>query len=273
MKKQLIPSLASREFTTMSRNKDCATHQHINCEFLFIVKGNIINTVNDITITAPSGTIFFVNNNSTHQLKQTEADYEHRDIYISQKTIQKICMDYFDDNFYQYLMSTDRIIQIHVSPEIFSYYENRLKRNQTLYALYPEKKSFIKQSNLNIMISLLGILFEQLPTYPSSNQSWLDSFLERIQTPAIFTLPIQKIIRLSGYSSSYFSHQFSQTFNMSFKTYITRLKIDYSKLLLTASALSLTEIALTCGFSSQSHFTQIFKSLTGTTPYQYKKSH
>jgi AraC family transcriptional regulator len=35
---------------------------------------------------------------------------------------------------------------------------------------------------------------------------------------------------------------------------------------------SLVEIALQCGFSSQSHFTTVFRRLVGTTPAGYRAS-
>ena len=272
MKQQLIPTLDSKEFSTASRNEACPIHRHTNCEFLFIVNGTIINTVNDLSVTAHIGSIFFINNRVTHTLERTEPHYEHRDIYLSSETLQKICAEYFDDEFYQYLMATDQIIQINVTADLFTFFKERLQRNQTLYALHPEKKKAIIKSNLNIMISLLGILYEQTPAYPTSQQDWLDTFLKKIQTPQVFTLPINKIIQLSNYSSSYFSHQFTKTFKISFKTYITKLKIDYAKILLATPSFPLTEISLICGFSSQSHFTQTFKAITGTTPYQYRKS-
>lgn len=273
MKKKLIPTLSSNELTTISRTQDCAPHHHINCEFLFIVQGTIINTVNDMSTIAEPGTIFFLNNQVSHELKQTEANYEHRDIYLSQPLLQKICHDYFDDEFYQYLMSTDKIIKIHANADLFDSFEKRLKKNQSLYALFREKREIVKKSNLNIIISLLGLLYEQLPSYPSPQQNWLNSFLEKIQSPKIFTMPIQDIIKLSNYSTSYFSHQFSKTFNIPFKVYITNLKIDYAKLLLRSHSLTLTEISYICGFSTQSYFTQTFKQSTGITPHKYRKLH
>ena len=226
-----------------------------------------------MSVVAQAGSIFFINHLTTHTLKKTEAHYEHRDIYLSPTTLQKICDEYFDGNFYQYLTSTNQIIQINITADLFNSFKERLQRNQTLYALHPEKKDYIKKSNLNIMISLLGILYEQQPSYPASKQDWLNSFLEKIQSPKIFTLPVHKIIQLSNYSPSYFSHQFTKTFNIPFKTYITKLKVDYAKILLSTPSFPITEIALVCGFSSQSHFTQIFKSIAGTTPYQYRKTH
>ena len=272
MNNSLIPILSSKEYTTVSRNLDCPIHRHVNCEFLFIVQGKIINTVNGISVTAQPGSVFFVNNLVTHSLKQTENAYEHRDVYISNNHVKAICNQYFDAYFYDYLMSIDNVIQINLPIEIFSSFLNRLERNQMLFALHKDKREIIKRSNLNIMISLFGILYEQTDNYPSIEKGWLTEFLIKIQTPKVFVYPIKKIIALSGYSASYFSHMFSKTFNMSFKSYITKLRINYAKLLLNSSDLPIIDIAIDCGFSSQSHFTQIFKEVTGITPYQYRHS-
>lgn len=268
----MIPTIPTNELTTEARDLDCSAHRHVNCEILLIVRGSIINTVNNISVTAQPGSIFFINNAVTHSLKQTETNYEHRDIYISSDRIKNICNNYFDENFYQFLMSTDKMIQINLSFEMFSSFLSRLEKNQTLYSLKKEKRDAIKKSNLNIIISLLGILYEESIDYQSFENTWMPEFLGKIQSPKIFTRPIAKIIEMSGYSASYFSHLFTKTFNMPFKTYITKLRINYAKFLLNSSNFSIVDIALDCGFSTQSHFTQAFKAIVGMTPLKYRQS-
>ncbi len=272
MKTNIIPTLPSKELTTASRYFDCSAHNHVNCEILFIVKGKIINTVNDISILAQPGSVFFINNLVTHSLKQTEDVYEHRDVYISSKRINEICNNFFDENFYHFLMRTDKCIQIDLPFDSFNSFLDRLVKNQTLYTLNKSKRELIKNSNLNIVVSLLGILYETTFIHNFSENDWLSAFLAKIQSPKYFTLPIGQIIKKSGYSASYFSHQFTKKYNMSFKTYITKLRINYTKFLLSSSDLSIADIALDCGFSHQSHFTQIFKSVVGVTPLKYRQT-
>ena len=55
--------------------------------------------------------------------------------------------------------------------------------------------------------------------------------------------------------------------------YITRLRIDEAKRLLAVSNNSLVSISDALGFSSQSHFQNTFKKLTGETPLEYRKNH
>ena len=47
-------------------------------------------------------------------------------------------------------------------------------------------------------------------------------------------------------------------------------RIEQSKALLANSTLSLTEIAIKCGFSDQSHFTRAFSTREGTTPGRWR---
>ena len=49
-------------------------------------------------------------------------------------------------------------------------------------------------------------------------------------------------------------------------------RIQTAKKLLESTDLSVTEIAMRCGFNSSSYFTKQFHALTGKTPAQYRKN-
>ena len=67
------------------------------------------------------------------------------------------------------------------------------------------------------------------------------------------------------------SRVFRQKYNYTIADYIRLLRIDAAKNALTSTNLSLSEIALNCGFPDQSHFSKTFKRLTNTTPAEYRK--
>ena len=72
---------------------------------------------------------------------------------------------------------------------------------------------------------------------------------------------------------SYLSREFSKYFdNLSFGEYIRKLRIEKAIELLKTSRCKLSEISYLTGFSDQSHFNRVFKSFTGMTPLEYKKS-
>jgi len=65
---------------------------------------------------------------------------------------------------------------------------------------------------------------------------------------------------------------FRRTYHCTVGDYVRRLRIELACQKLTGSDASLVEIALSAGFSEQSHFSRTFKRLTGLTPSEYRSS-
>ncbi|MGC6176862.1 helix-turn-helix transcriptional regulator [Lacrimispora sp. 38-1] len=73
-------------------------------------------------------------------------------------------------------------------------------------------------------------------------------------------------------SEAFLCRHFKQQTGMTLTEYINLTKITESKLLLETSDLSLAQIAVTLGYSSQNYYQSVFKKLTGTTPTQYREN-
>ena len=73
-------------------------------------------------------------------------------------------------------------------------------------------------------------------------------------------------------SYSYFSRTFKQMMNMSFKEYINYLRINEAQRLLLTTGKSITDISMDMGFSSPSHFINVFRRHMGRAPKQYRKN-
>lgn len=67
------------------------------------------------------------------------------------------------------------------------------------------------------------------------------------------------------------SKHFTKYFSCTFGEYMRKLKIDRSLFLIKNTEISLTEIALQCGFADQSHFTRNFKRHLGFLPKDFKR--
>jgi len=53
--------------------------------------------------------------------------------------------------------------------------------------------------------------------------------------------------------------------------YLTDRRLEHARRLLTTTSLTLTEIALQCGFGSSSHFSNRFRQQLGCTPSSLRK--
>lgn len=66
---------------------------------------------------------------------------------------------------------------------------------------------------------------------------------------------------------------FRRAFGASVGQYLRARRLEAARLALRDPSQSLSEVAITLGFSSQSHFTQAFRRHTGVTPAAYRRMH
>ena len=77
-----------------------------------------------------------------------------------------------------------------------------------------------------------------------------------------------------GLSAHHFSMLFKQTFGTSPHRYVLLERIRESQKLLASSRrrIPISAVALEMGFADQSHFTHVFRTITGTTPGRYQRN-
>lgn len=80
---------------------------------------------------------------------------------------------------------------------------------------------------------------------------------------------IAATVELSPY---HFCRLFKQSTGLAPHQYVLEQRIERAKTLLSKTALPLVEIAYSLGFSSQSHFTALFRKFTARTPNAYRRS-
>ncbi|MEM6437140.1 MAG: helix-turn-helix transcriptional regulator [Cyanobacteria bacterium P01_D01_bin.115] len=77
-------------------------------------------------------------------------------------------------------------------------------------------------------------------------------------------------------SESHFSRCFKQSVGIAPYQYLLQQRVERAKQLLKQPAprpqtLSISDIALECGFANQTHLTKVFRQITGVTPKAYRK--
>ncbi|HTV23709.1 MAG TPA: AraC family transcriptional regulator, partial [Polyangiaceae bacterium] len=105
---------------------------------------------------------------------------------------------------------------------------------------------------------------------PSLSLSQRERLVAMIEARLTEPLPLNELAADVGYSPDYFMRLFSYTFGVSPHRYITSRRVERAKALLRERDTSLVEVALACGFSSQAHFSTVFKLHTGMTPGKYR---
>lgn len=72
-------------------------------------------------------------------------------------------------------------------------------------------------------------------------------------------------------SCSGFQYLYKKIFGVSVINYVISGRVEPAKRLLSSTDLTVAEIALKCGYSTEYNFMRQFKSKTGKTPTEYRK--
>lgn len=85
-------------------------------------------------------------------------------------------------------------------------------------------------------------------------------------------LSASDLSRRFGLSSGYISSLLKQALGVRYSDYVTSLRLNHAKELLTGTRMSVKEIMADCGYYSQSYFTRLFLEREGCTPVEYRKT-
>lgn len=77
----------------------------------------------------------------------------------------------------------------------------------------------------------------------------------------------------AGMSASYFSNQFRQEMNCSFKEYVDAQRLHRAQRLLTETTLKISEVAEQSGYDNPYSFSRFFKAQMDVTPQEYRSTH
>lgn len=127
---------------------------------------------------------------------------------------------------------------------------------------------------------MLPLLFMELIVYLARGDS-TETEKERlwlIRSPAEYLnehyqepLDLKKLASLAHMSDRSLFRHFQKMLGMSPNRYLHKIRIQKACELLEGTHFSIGEIALRCGFCDANHLTKIFRSVTGTTPFSFRR--
>ena len=79
-------------------------------------------------------------------------------------------------------------------------------------------------------------------------------------------LTIQNVAQLSGLNQVYFGALFRQATSMTFRQYLTAIRLNQAENMLKSGEYNVNEAALHCGFSDIFYFSKVYKSIKGLCP-------
>lgn len=128
------------------------------------------------------------------------------------------------------------------------------------------------QQNLDLISEsvLLYTLGAMTPPQTSAEQSVVTEVLRYIEEN--FTdseLNLTAVAEALGYSSKYISRIFRAAQGVTFSAHLTHVRVRHATFLMEQGVTSIKNVALLCGYRDPFYFSNVFKTVTGTSPREY----
>lgn len=149
------------------------------------------------------------------------------------------------------------------------------KANEIVRLLNLIEKGFLSKNNeLGLMSDVYGLCSELNRIY---QKSYFPKDKRMIAAEKYINIHftendcLSAAVKQSSLSRRRFNELFKACFGLTPNKYLTSLKIEYAKKLISTNYLSISQISEMCGFSDIYYFCKVFKNETGTTPAKYKR--
>ncbi|WP_336774704.1 AraC family transcriptional regulator [Paenibacillus sp. MMO-58] len=232
----------------------------IECfSFHFVLNGSVTLSSMGETVILPKGSLFCLFPDVKHSYWITQYDSE-----------SPLKMHWLAFTGPQAEMLVRRIGVTEHKP----YLRNKLTAElaNQLQACMERMKNSQKDGDLQLQ-TLLYRLFEMLSLpLPEVNveKDWLKACLQYMETHYAEGISVTDLAEWSGMHRSHLSSRFKQSFGISPREYLIKLRMDRAVEMLQSRTLSITDISLSLGYTDLYTFSRAFCTYTGMSPSNYR---
>ncbi len=239
---------------------DYPPHLHNALEIILLTAGQATAIYGEQRIHLQAGDLFIVFPNQVHGYENSQ----HAEAYV----LIAPTLPYLDA-FYGNIAQKQPVYPV-LSPQQWASADTQ----HLLQMAHADKNTCdqkVMQGYLLVLLGKLLPLLELRETDPGDTNAIcrLLLFLNEHYTDP---LSRQDIAQAVGYHQSYISHIFSSVLHTTLTSYITALRLDEARRLLTDTNLPVSRIAVSLGFGSLRSFNRVFSRQVGTTPTAYRKN-
>ncbi len=121
-------------------------------------------------------------------------------------------------------------------------------------------------------LEILATLARAKGCQETRRPDWLTRAEELLHAESHRNVSLDEIAKAAGVHPVYFSRVFRRTHRQSIAAYVNQIRIQNASERLRQGGTPLAEIAVYHGFADQSHFTRVFKKITGSTPSAFRRA-
>lgn len=229
-------------------------HYHENAYFTFLLQGNVLEGNKKEIYNCGPGSLLFHNWQEPHY--NTKPDGFTRGFHLE---IEHQWFKSLDFNFDR-LQGSINISAPHIK--------------LLMYKIFRETKvddSIVNLSIQSLLLEILSKLQHLQNTVKSNKPQWVCKIEEILNDRLAETHTLEYLSKTADIHPVHLSRDFSRYFHYNLGAYIRNIRVEKALALMSQKEMTLTQVALQCGFFDQSHFTRSFRELNGITPSGHKK--
>ncbi|MEF3308941.1 AraC family transcriptional regulator [Paenibacillus sp. GYB004] len=249
-------------------------HWHEHLEFIRIVRGRVLVTLDNQSFYANASDIIYVNSRQIHSVQITGEGEKPwiQGMIFDRMFVTNLLEGFETRQIYNLFVRTSREQSfIGRSHPLSRELEDCIRTADTEYS---ERdigyEMAIKSCIYRMITAMLRHYKRQLQQPVEADLNVLRPVLEYIEERFAERLSVAELSRIANMSVSHFSRTFKQVTGVTFTDYLTATRINIAKHLLVTGQWTITEIAEKTGFCNIHYFGKVFKESTGVSPLQFK---
>mgnify|MGYP000757114536 CR=1 FL=1 len=248
-------------------------HWHDELEIIYIKQGTLQISIAGLDYTGNAGSVFLVNPRELHLMGSSDLSIAYYTLLFPLEFISFQSMDDLETTLLQPLRSGQLIFKHHITDVCPS---GKLCPILDQIIAVNQDSSSMKQIETRILLLQFFLQIVENPSLiisASGNRTNTQKeLLIYIQHHYMERITLHDLAEHFHLSEKYISRYFKEHFYLTFTDYVNHLRLTHAKKLLETTDLSVTEIALRCGFPNVSYFIRTFKTCYGNPPLKYRKS-
>lgn len=234
-------------------------HWHDDCELIYATKGSAVVTVEHERCDLEEGDAAFVSSREVHHIEGDDGSvlafvlFDHRLI---------------KDILARFRLSSHKLTATHGLPEIYDVIDRELTEASPLYAMSVANR--VQRMMIDVFSTESVVTARDDESYHEKNYKRLLADIDK----RFADYDLSMAASFLSLSESYFSAFFKKMSGMTFSRYLNLVKTEKAvEAIKSGEKLSVTDIAIRCGFDTIRNFNRVFRSITGFSPKKLPRSY
>ncbi len=253
-------------------------HRHQFFELVLVLSGKATHRLENNQFQVSEGEVLLLGHHLPHAYEIGKDDFHIINICFDPSVLfpgtEGASLDYFENYKLLRPFFWETQTSVCLKPDELTF-SRLVNLALDLMVRFREKDIFLQRESLKAgLLSLLWVLcahYQKISPVTKPEEKFIEKALQLINQEDLENkISLTSLASKLGLNIYSFSRNFKKQIGKSLPAYLNQIRIAQAQTLLRESTLSVTDIALKCGFPNLSHFHHTFKEETHLTPKEYQ---